>query len=608
MKFFQALAILLLSTLMLSSCQKEYSEEGGGTAVAVGTLKKDVSGNCLPSRANGIFMSGTTLASTNYLDVTLTFTTTGTYLISTDTVNGYNFKGVGMINATGQSTVRLTGIGKPIATGSNTFTVKYGTSTCFIVVDVLAAGAAAAIFSPGGAPGTCTVATLAGTYKAGTVLNSTNTVTLSVNVTTTGTYNITIPAVNGISFSGTGAMGATGVQNITLLAAGTPSAAGNFNSTFTSGANNCKFNVTTMAGGGGTGTAAVYTLGGAGAACTGVVLGGTFNAGLAMGAANTAKFNVTVATTGTYTIATTAVNGVTFAGTGSFAASGAQTVTLTATGTPAVAGPFNYPATGGGNTCTFSITYTAAAAPAVFTLAGAPAACTPGTVAGTYATSTALTAANTVSIQANVTSVGSYNLTSNTLNGMTFSAAGVFAATGLQTIVLAGTGTPAAAGTNVFSIGTSSCTFSVPVTGAATDFITCKIGGVFTTFNVNAIATLDVSAGFPVLSIDGESTTNPDPSISLGIAKSTGTITPATYTVNQLASGVAVYGYYYDAASIEFLAQTDLTTQSPAFTIIITSITASRVIGTFTGTLKDNMGVGPGAKVITEGVFNVRIQ
>ena len=337
MKFFQTLAILLLSIPMLSSCQKEYSEEGGGTAVAVGTLKKDVSGNCLPARANGIFMAGTTLASTNYLDVTLTFTTTGTYLVTTDTVNGYNFKGVGIINAAGLATVRLTGIGKPIAAGANTFTVKYGTSTCFIVVDVLAAGAAAAIFTPGGAPGTCTVATLAGTYKAGTALNSSNTVTLSVNVTTAGTYNITIPAVNGISFSGSGAMAATGIQNITLVAAGTPAAAGNFNSTFSNAASNCTFNVTTLAGGGGTGTAAVYTLGGAGATCTGVVLAGTFQAGLAMAATNTAKFNVTVATAGTYTIATTAVNGVTFTGAGSFAATGAQTVTLTATGTPAAA-------------------------------------------------------------------------------------------------------------------------------------------------------------------------------------------------------------------------------------------------------------------------------
>jgi len=35
---------------------------------------------------------------------------------------------------------------------------------------------------------------------------------------------------------------------------------------------------------------------------------------------------------------------------------GPQQVTLTGTGTPTVAGPFNYQLTGGGNTCSFSVT------------------------------------------------------------------------------------------------------------------------------------------------------------------------------------------------------------------------------------------------------------
>ena len=605
MKFFKSLGILLLSILIVTSCQKEYSEEGGGTAVAVGTLKKGVTGECLPSRANGIFIAGTTLVSSNYLDVTLNFTTTGTYLISSDTLNGYNFKAVGIISATGLATVRLIGIGKPLAAGSNTFTIKYGANTCNTVIDVIAAGTAAAVFTPGGTPGTCTTATLTGVYKAGAALNSSNTVTLAVNVTTAGTYNISIPAVNGVAFSGSGALVGTGIQTITLGGTGTPTAAGNFLSTFTSAAAICKFNVTTLAAGGGTGTAAVYTLGGANSTCTGVVLNGTFRAGLAMGATNTAKFNVTVTTVGTYTIATTAVNGVTFSGSGSFAATGAQTVTLTASGTPAAAGPFNYPSTGAGSTCSFSITYTAAGAAAVFTLGGAPTACTPATVAGTYTATTILTASNTVTIQANVTTAGTYTIASNAVNGMTFSATGVFAGTGPQTIVLVGAGTPAAAGTNSFSVGTSSCTFSIIVTGAAVNFITCKIGGTPTTFNVNASFVLDNSGGFPVLSIDGESTTNPNPSITLGIVKTTGTITAATYTVNQLASGIAIGGYYFDAAATEFLAETDATIQNPAFTITITSITATRVIGTFSGTLKDNSGVGPGSRIISEGVFNV---
>ncbi|HSN60593.1 MAG TPA: hypothetical protein VLR49_06645, partial [Ferruginibacter sp.] len=240
----------------------------------------------------------------------------------------------------------------------------------------------------------------------------------------------------------------------------------------------------------------------------------------------------------------------------------------------------------------------------------APGACTTATVAGTYAASTPLTSSNTVTIQANVTTMGSYTVTTNAVNGMTFSATGVFTGTGAQPIVLTGSGTPTAAGTNTFTPGSgSTCTFSITVTGAATNFITCKINGVFTTFNANAAGTLDVSAGFPILSIDGETTSGADPSISFGFAKTTGgNITAGTYTVNQLLTGIALGAYYYDASTTEFLAESDVTTQNPAFTIVISSITATRVIGTFFGPLKDNAGAGPGLRTITEGVFNVPIQ
>jgi hypothetical protein len=533
------------------------------------------------------------------------FTTVGTYLISTDTVNGYFFRGAGVVAATGDQQVVLTGVGTPGTAGNNTFTVRYGTSNCNLVVGVLASGAGAAVFTPGGSPTTCATATLAGTYTAGTALTASNTVTIGVTVTTPGTYNITIPAVNGISFSGTGSLAATGPQDITLVASGTPTAAGPFNYVINGSAgSSCTFSVTTAPGGG---SAAVYTLGGAPASCSGFVLAGTYQAGLATGATNTAKFNVTVTTVGTYSITTTAVNGVTFSGSGTFTTTGAQLVTLTASGTPAAAGPFNYPATGLGSTCSFSVTYTTASAAAVFTMVGAGSTCSPGTVAGTYTAGTVLGAGNTVTVQVNVATAGSYTLTSNTVNGMTFSATGVFSATGTQSVVLTGTGTPAAAGTNVFSVGATSCTFSVTVVGTATDYITAKVDGVYTTFNFNLDALIDNSQGFPILDIYGEQTSAAtEPSMELGIAKATGAITAGTYTVNQFATGVLVFGSYLNAAGTEFSALTDVngTTQTPAFTIVITSITATRVTGTFTGPLKQD-GVGPAVRTITEGTFSL---
>ena len=48
-------------------------------------------------------------------------------------------------------------------------------------------------------------------------------------------------------------------------------------------------------------------------------------------------------------------------------------------------------------------------------------------------------------------------------------------------------------------------------------------------------------------------------------------------------------------------------TQEGGFSIIITSITSNKVVGTFAGKLLDNSGVGPGFKTVTSGVFSVTI-
>jgi hypothetical protein len=424
-------------------------------------------------------------------------------------------------------------------------------------------------------------------------------------VTTPGTYNISIPAVNGISFTGSGSLAATGAQNVTLIASGTPVAAGSFNYVINGSAgSSCTFSVAAT----GAGASAVYTLGGAPANCTGFTVNGTYQAGLATGATNTARFNVTVTTAGTYSITTTAVNGVTFSGSGTFTTTGAQLVTLTASGTPAAAGAFNYPATGLASTCTFSVTYTTASAPAVFTMIGAGSTCSPGTVAGTYTTGSILGAGNTVTVQVNVTTAGSYTLTSNTVNGMTFSATGVFAATGIQTVVLTGTGTPGTAGINTFSVGGAPCNFAVTVTGTVTDFISFKLdGGALISYNVNADALVDnATFGYPVLGIYGEQTsTATEPSFLIIIAKQTGgPITAGTYTVNQATSGIGVLATYTTATGTDFSAETGTTTQTPGFTVIITSITATRVSGTFSGQLKEG-GTGPAVRNVTEGSFSL---
>ena len=61
-----------------------------------------------------------------------------------------------------------------------------------------------------------------GTYRYGTALTPENTVTIKVNVTTAGAYNITSNTFNGFNFSKMGIFSSTGIQYVTLQANGTP--------------------------------------------------------------------------------------------------------------------------------------------------------------------------------------------------------------------------------------------------------------------------------------------------------------------------------------------------------------------------------------------------
>lgn len=96
-------------------------------------------------------------------------------------------------------------------------------------------------YSFGNNSDSCAGATLAGTFVAGTATSSSNTVTLKVNVDSIGTYQISTAIVNGISFKTSGNFTATGQQNITLVATGTPINSGNFN--YKAGNSGCIFTI-----------------------------------------------------------------------------------------------------------------------------------------------------------------------------------------------------------------------------------------------------------------------------------------------------------------------------------------------------------------------------
>ena len=317
--------------------------------------------------------------------------------------------------------------------------------------------------------GDCLPKTVNGTYVAGTALvPSVNTISCDVNVTKKGPYLITTDTINGYYFSSTGTFTSLGNNTVTLRSNGTPFSAGvnnfivSFDSTF------CDIQVTVQAsGGGGGGSNGVFTLvtGGTPSNCASAVVNGTYTQNAALTASNTVDVTVNVTTVGAYTLTATG-GGMTFTKSGTFATTGNQTITLTGSGTPTTSGANTVTFAAPNASCSFTVTVNpAGGGAAVGTLAGAPNACAPITVNGFYVESTAVGGSNTVGVTVNVTTAGSYNITTNTVTGLSFSASGSLSVGNNQVINLTASGTPTTAGNQTFTVtfGSSSCTFTVQV-------------------------------------------------------------------------------------------------------------------------------------------------
>lgn len=215
--------------------------------------------------------------------------------------------------------------------------------------------------------------------------------------------------------------------------------------------------------GSGGNSAAIGTLGTTAGACTAATPSGTYQQGVPLDTSNTVQVLVNITTIGTYTISTNSVNGTSFSKSGTFTTTGVQPVILRGTGIPLNSGSQTYTVSFGSSNCTFSITYQAGSAAATGTLGGTPGACTSATPSGTYTQGVVLNATNTISVQVTVTTPGAYNITTNTVNGVSFAKAGIFTGTGVQTIALTGSGTPTNSGIQNFTVSFSgtTCTFSL---------------------------------------------------------------------------------------------------------------------------------------------------
>ncbi|MGF2412671.1 MAG: hypothetical protein ACQUYJ_10100, partial [Ferruginibacter sp.] len=350
--------LFVMLGLTFLSCQKELEYDNNGAST--GSFKKDAAGDCLPVVVNGVFKVDSVLSNALFVDVQVNVSFPGTFNIISDTVNGYSFSKTGNV-VLGLNTIRLYPSGKPVAAGTNTFTVVYGSSTCSFDITVVGPAPPAAVFTLAGAPNLCTGAIPGGTFTVGVPLAPSNTLTIQVDVTTPGFYVIAAATTSGFAFTGSGLFIGTGLQTVTLTGTGTPSTAGTAIVTVTTPTlNTCTYDITVLPAGGG--TAAVYTFDGGSGACTNFVVNGTYIIGSTVSAANTVTLQVTVTTPGTYTITTNTANGITFSKTGVFTTATPQTVVLNATGTiPATttAGPSTF-APVGASTCNFIVNFVAA--------------------------------------------------------------------------------------------------------------------------------------------------------------------------------------------------------------------------------------------------------
>ncbi|MGZ8537349.1 MAG: hypothetical protein ACXWV9_03750 [Flavisolibacter sp.] len=93
-------------------------------------------GNCMNAVVAGNYVLNTPLSASNTVTIQINVTTVGQWAVSTNTVSGMTFTGMGTLAATGNQTLTLVGSGIPLATGTHTLTVTTGTATCTFPVTV----------------------------------------------------------------------------------------------------------------------------------------------------------------------------------------------------------------------------------------------------------------------------------------------------------------------------------------------------------------------------------------------------------------------------------------------------------------------------------------
>ena len=320
-----------------------------------------------------------------------------------------------------------------------------------------------------GSPGTCSSAVVSGFYIEGRATDSSNTLQVNVQVTTTGNYNIMTTPVNGISFSASGKFTDTGFHAVKLICTGTPQAPGSF-AIKIPGDNGCSVILTVLKK-----APASYTLLGAPDDCSAHYTSVVLIEGKKLTDSDSVTIEVIVATPGNYMITTDTLHGVSFSSSGNFNNVGPQSVKLAGNGTPDATGFFFFTVQSDSSKCSFSIPVQDSDPVATYVLqsgqSGTQLLCSPGSIQGIYTAGMPLNASNTITVSPYATVPGNYTISTHKVNGMIFSAHGTFPTIGNYNVVLQGSGTPLAVGTFICTpliigpapIGGASCDLMISV-------------------------------------------------------------------------------------------------------------------------------------------------
>lgn len=234
---------IILCLILGVACQKGIHWD----FVSDGELNKDSLGNCAPATVYGTFTVNQSTGDTNYLTVSVNVTAIGTYSITSDSASGYSFSASGNFDNKGIRSVKLLCKGTPKAAGTNFINLYYNNNTCEVRIIVLSDTVPKAGYTLQGSPGKCMNDSVYGVYLQSASLDTSNFISVSVNVQLPGTYSIFSDTVNGYSFSGSGVFTNKGTQSVVLAGTGIPKSTGNNNFKLTASAATCSFQVTVIA-------------------------------------------------------------------------------------------------------------------------------------------------------------------------------------------------------------------------------------------------------------------------------------------------------------------------------------------------------------------------